>query len=180
MHIRCKESAVWEVGGSHFFTPLIQSSRASTAAPHASPRVGSGHRVALYLMQRLAHKVQFYCTLLGLSRIPWVFLNLCDARSDNTADTGARQFNAGAAHLLPHWKRVRLWQRAAAMTGPLKGCSRSRGVGCRYSRDADLRQQMPPAGLLVPGGLGMRSAWRGAMTLGSGSKSHRLRKTHGD
>ena len=26
--------------------------------------------VALYLMQRLAHKVQFYCTLLGLPRIP--------------------------------------------------------------------------------------------------------------
>jgi hypothetical protein len=107
----------------------------------------------------------------------WVFLNLCDARSDNTADTGAGQFNAGAAHLLPHWKRVWLWQRAAAMTGPLKGCSRSRRVGCRYSRDADLRQQMPPAGLLVPGGLGMHSAWRGAMTLRSGSKSHRLRKT---
>jgi transposase len=108
----------------------------------------------------------------------WVFLNLCDARSDNTADAGAGQFNAGAAHLLPHWKRVRLRQRAAAMTGPLKGCSRSRRVGCRYSRDADLRQQMPPAGLLMPGGLGMHSAWRGAMTLRSGGKSHRLRKTH--
>ena len=28
--------------------------------------------------------------------------HLCDARSDNTADTGAGQFNAGAAHLLHH------------------------------------------------------------------------------
>ena len=31
-----------------------------------------------------------------------VFLNLCDARSDNTADTGAGQINAGAAYLLHH------------------------------------------------------------------------------
>jgi glyoxylate/hydroxypyruvate reductase A len=31
-----------------------------------------------------------------------VFLNLCDARSDNTAVTDAGQFSAGAAHLLHH------------------------------------------------------------------------------